>query len=153
MGLEPTRLYKQQILSLHRLPFRHSSIFGDGKGIRTLDSLLKRQVLYLLSYTVIWLGIRDLNPYSQSQSLFCCHYNNPQNFGTPEGIRTPDLRFRRPLLYPTELLTHINDRTSKQIVYHLSVRTSHHHIRFVVLFFIEYTHKDSRYRCLPVTID
>ena len=26
---------------------------------------------------------------------------------TPEGIRTPDPRLRRPLLYPTELLTHI----------------------------------------------
>ena len=25
----------------------------------------------------------------------------------PEGIRTPDPRLRRPLLYPTELLTHI----------------------------------------------
>ena len=24
--------------------------------------------------------------------------------GTPEGIRTPDLRLRRPLLYPAELL-------------------------------------------------
>ena len=23
--------------------------------------------------------------------------------GTPEGIRTPDLRFRKPMLYPTEL--------------------------------------------------
>ena len=28
--------------------------------------------------------------------LFC--------YGAPEGIRTPDLRLRRPLLYPTELL-------------------------------------------------
>ena len=26
--------------------------------------------------------------------------------GTPEGIRTPDPRLRRPLLYPTELLAH-----------------------------------------------
>ena len=26
--------------------------------------------------------------------------------GTPGGIRTPDKRFRKPLLYPTELLGH-----------------------------------------------
>ena len=27
--------------------------------------------------------------------------------GAPEGIRTPDPRLRRPMLYPTELQTHI----------------------------------------------
>ena len=27
--------------------------------------------------------------------------------GEPTGIRTPDTRLRRPLLYPTELWTHI----------------------------------------------
>ena len=31
-------------------------------------------------------------------SFFC--------FGEPGGIRTPDPRLRRPVLYPTELLTH-----------------------------------------------
>ena len=30
------------------------------------------------------------------------------NTGDPGGIRTPDPRLRRPLLYPTELLNHIN---------------------------------------------
>ena len=30
--------------------------------------------------------------------------------GAPEEIRTPDLRFRRPLLYPTELLEHWSER-------------------------------------------
>ena len=29
------------------------------------------------------------------------------NHGDPGGIRTPDPRLRRPLLYPTELLDHI----------------------------------------------
>ena len=28
-------------------------------------------------------------------------------FGEPTGIRTPDTRLRRPLLYPTELWTHM----------------------------------------------
>ena len=30
------------------------------------------------------------------------------NYGAPEGIRTPDRRLRRALLYPTELLRHSN---------------------------------------------
>ena len=30
--------------------------------------------------------------------------------GAPEEIRTPDLRFRRPLLYPSELLEHWSER-------------------------------------------
>ena len=29
-----------------------------------------------------------------------------ERFGEPGGIRTPDPRLRRPMLYPTELLTH-----------------------------------------------
>ena len=31
---------------------------------------------------------------------------NPFGFDEPEGIRTPDPRLRRPLLYPAELRTH-----------------------------------------------
>ena len=30
-----------------------------------------------------------------------------KKIGEPTGIRTPDTRLRRPLLYPTELWTHI----------------------------------------------
>ena len=48
-------------------------------------------------------------------SLFFTHKNTPQPawlrgffHGDPGGIRTPDPRLRRPLLYPTELLNHIN---------------------------------------------
>ena len=29
-----------------------------------------------------------------------------RHFGAPEGIRTPDPRLRRPMLYPTELQVH-----------------------------------------------
>ena len=32
---------------------------------------------------------------------------NVKKIGEPTGIRTPDTRLRRPLLYPTELWTHI----------------------------------------------
>ena len=31
-----------------------------------------------------------------------------RHFGAPEGIRTPDPRLRRPMLYPTELQVHLS---------------------------------------------
>ena len=52
---------------------------------------------------------RRLRPlgYAASQTSY---YNmlTISNFITPEGIRTPNLRFRRPMLYPIELQAHIN---------------------------------------------
>ena len=148
---------------------------GAPAGIRTPDTLLKRQVLCLLSYwgigegdlsfkssagggrRVFWLGWRDSNPLYRSQSPVCYHYTTSQNifvgseaaprsglralsygvgdgarthdtrnhnpvlcqlsythhmsFGTPRGIRTPDLLLRRQLLYPAELLAHIQGPT------------------------------------------
>ena len=36
-----------------------------------------------------------------------------QNLGTPGGIRTPGLLLRRQLLYPAELLAHINSGDPK----------------------------------------
>ena len=51
----------------------------------------------------------------QLKNAFFAHKNTPQPawlrgffHGDPGGIRTPDPRLRRPLLYPTELLNHIN---------------------------------------------
>ena len=35
--------------------------------------------------------------------------------GVPAGIRTPDLRLRRPLLYPTELLAHTKNLKQQAI--------------------------------------
>ena len=32
---------------------------------------------------------------------------NPQLYGVPEGIRTPDTRLRRAMLYPAELQAHV----------------------------------------------
>ncbi len=63
-------------------------------------------------------GYRDSNPgppEPQSGALTNCaiptifHYNRKIILpNEPEGIRTPDPRLRRPLLYPTELRTHIH---------------------------------------------
>ena len=47
---------------------------GAPAGTRTPDTLLKRQVLYLLSYWGRWLGWRDSNPLYRSQSPVCYHY-------------------------------------------------------------------------------
>jgi hypothetical protein len=43
--------------------------------------------------------------------------------GTPEGIRTPDLRIRSPLLYPSELQA-LYKRQFKNPVYHNPFRSS-----------------------------
>ena len=70
--------------------------FGAPAGTRTPDTLLKRQVLYLLSYWGImpsvflfsaamlphgcgWLGWRDSNPLYRSQSPVCYHYTTSQD--------------------------------------------------------------------------
>ena len=53
---------------------------GDPPEIRTPDTLLKRQVLYLLSYWGGWLGWRDSNPLYRSQSPVCYHYTTSQDF-------------------------------------------------------------------------
>ena len=37
-----------------------------------------------------------------------------RRFGAPEGIRTPDPRLRRPMLYPTELQVHLSFASPKQ---------------------------------------
>ena len=54
------------------------SFFGAPAGIRTPDTLLKRQVLCLLSYWGVWLGWRDSNPLYRSQSPVCYHYTTSQ---------------------------------------------------------------------------
>ena len=41
----------------------------------------------------------------KTQCLTAWRY--PKKNGEPTGIRTPDTRLRRPLLYPTELWTHM----------------------------------------------
>ncbi len=52
-------------LSAHRLA---NQDFFDKKGS------------ILCERSLIWLGMKDLNPHKQSQSLSCCHYTNPQYF-------------------------------------------------------------------------
>ena len=99
-------------------------IFGAPAGIRTPDTLLKRQVLCLLSYWGVslwdkvrrdkpWLGWRDSNPLYRSQSPVCYHYTTSQyrlcgkrpalpafsSYGVGYGARTHDTRNHNPVLY------------------------------------------------------
>jgi hypothetical protein len=54
-----------------------------------------------------WGGWWGLNPrFPEPQSGALTTELHPPQVGAPEGIRTPDPRLRRPLLYPTELQAH-----------------------------------------------
>ncbi len=61
--------------------------YGVGNGTRTHNARNHNPVLCQLNYTHHMIALPNL-------------------FGTPGGIRTPDLLLRRQLLYPAELLAH-----------------------------------------------
>ena len=54
----------------------------------------------MISRTTIW----------RANQLHHTHHNEPG------GIRTLDLRLRRPLLYPAELQTHLSVHTEKRVM-------------------------------------
>ena len=63
-------------------------------------------------------GYWDSNPGPQEpQSCAITNFAIPTILkNVPEGIRTPDPRLRRPLLYPTELRTHIGYILSEESI-------------------------------------
>ena len=104
----------------HKKSTHSRAFFGAPAGIRTPDTLLKRQVLCLLSYWGVytlgekpWLGWRDSNPLYRSQSPVCYHYTTSQyrlcgkrpalpafsSYGVGYGARTHDTRNHNPVLY------------------------------------------------------
>ena len=107
---------------------------GDPAGIRTPDTLLKRQVLCLLSYWVIlnwcadcgrarWLGWQDSNLQYQSQSLVCYRYTTSHHRLVQRGrhCRPPAFLGWEMGLEPTTPGTTI--RCSYQLSY------THHYLR------------------------
>ena len=87
----PTRTADPLVRSQMLYPTELRTRNGVSDGTRTHDSQIHSLELYRLSYThhieTVPVARRRLHPR-----------------GAPGGIRTPDPRLRRPLLYPTELL-------------------------------------------------
>ena len=55
-------------------------------------------------------GVAGLEPTHARIKIWCLtDLAIPQCFGMPAGIRTPDPRLRRAMLYPAELQTHIHN--------------------------------------------
>ena len=105
----------------------HVLIIGVRNGDRTRDIRNHNPALYQLSYShhkayklsrycqlnnFITLYVKrpfvltkvGVGPPCSRLLIPTCHTINTYLFGTPGGIRTPDLRIRSPLLYPAELL-------------------------------------------------
>ena len=56
-------------------------------------------------------GVAGLEPTHARIKIWCLtDLAIPQHFGMPAGIRTPDPRLRRAMLYPAELQTHVLER-------------------------------------------
>ena len=74
----------------------------------------------MISRTTIWRANQLHHTHHITyRTVFCpTKYHRIKFCGSnePGGIRTLDLRLRRPLLYPAELQTHISNHTQKQIV-------------------------------------
>ena len=81
-GFEPTDA-RVKVSCLTTWLYPNSIINGVNSGTRTHDFQSHNLALYQLNYI---------------------HHK----CGTPEGIRTPDTRLRRAVLYPAELLVHIS---------------------------------------------
>ena len=62
------------------------------------------------SHPSLFVGwVKGLEPSTPGTTIRCSNqlsYTHHKRIGAPEGIRTPDPRLRRPLLYPTELQAH-----------------------------------------------
>ena len=107
-----------QNLNLARLPippYPH----GWASRIRTVDAGVKVPCLNRLAIAQKIQRLSPLHPKGWVEGLepsvsrttiwrvnqlhYTHHIYNPTSLSVPKGIRTPDTRLRRPLLYPTEL--------------------------------------------------
>jgi hypothetical protein len=64
---------------------------------------------------------RSLRPKSLSGLAADCQQDSAAGRSTPEGIRTPNPRFRRPMLYPIELRAHTGQHTPNWVPHNLAL--------------------------------
>ena len=75
----------------------------DGVKVRCLTDLANPQCVKLKMGR-----LRGFEPPNAGVTILCLnHLTTTARYGASLGIRTPDLRLRRPLLYPAELVTRI----------------------------------------------
>ena len=86
------------------IPFCHIALeIGAAGGTRTPDQRIKSPMLYQLSYrSNAWASVEA--PISGTPIEVAASTPVSTQNGTGGGTRTRDQRFRKPLLYPTELL-------------------------------------------------
>ena len=94
--------------------WRHPNVGGHGAFKPRQRRGLKKRMGWVKGFepsasrATIWRANQLRHTHHIHLSRHCTgHVGLPERPGTPEGTRTPDLLLRRQLLYPTELLAHM----------------------------------------------
>ena len=95
--------------------WRHPSIGRQERNLKPRQRRgLKKRMGWMKGFepsasrATIWRANQLRHTHHIHLSRHCTgHVGLPERPGTPEGTRTPDLLLRRQLLYPTELLAHM----------------------------------------------